>query len=68
MSTELLEEITKAKQTSNMLNAEVRQAHKLAIRENPILEIALRDVMFEAVKIQIRLAEIEAALNEKGTK
>jgi hypothetical protein len=57
-----LEAITKATQCSDLLVSDIREAHKLACQENPLLEILLRDLIGEAVKINRRLAELEGCL------
>ena len=59
---EILETLVKAKQTAFTLVGEIRWAQKQACQDNPVLEILLRDLIGDAVKLQNRLAEIEAAL------
>jgi hypothetical protein len=60
MNPQHLETITKAKQTANLLNGDIREAHKRACQDDPVLEILLRELIGDAVKMQNRLAEIEA--------
>ena len=54
-----LEAITKAAQCADLLLSDIRDAHKLACRDNPLLEILLRELLGDAVKIKNRLAELE---------
>ena len=57
-----LEAIVKAAQCADLLTSDVREAHKLACLGNPVLEIALRELIAEAARIKNRLAELEACL------
>jgi hypothetical protein len=56
------EAITKAVQCSDLLVSDVRQAHRLACDDNLLLELVLRELIADAVRINRRLAEIETAL------
>jgi hypothetical protein len=56
------EAIVKATQCSDLLTTDIRQAHSLACRENPLLEVILREIIGDAVRINRRLAELEACL------
>ncbi len=56
------EAIAKATQCSDLLISDIREAHKLACQGNPLLEILLRDLIGESVKINRRLAELEGCL------
>ena len=57
-----MESIVKAVQTSDLLTGDIRETHKLACRENPLLEIVLRELIGESVRINRRLAEIQGCL------
>jgi hypothetical protein len=61
MKPPLLETITKAAQTADLLASDIREAHSQACGENPALEILLRDLIADAMKVRNRLAEIEAS-------
>ena len=54
--------ITKATQCSDLLASDIRAAHRLACKGNPLLEIALRELIADAVRINRKLAEIEGCL------
>jgi len=62
MNSPLLETITKAAQTADMLANDIREAHGQACDENLVLEILLRDLIGDSMKLRNRLAEIEACL------
>lgn len=57
-----LEAIVKATQCSDLLVSDIRTAHRLACQDNPLLEIVLRELIAEAVRINRRLAEIEGCI------
>ncbi len=59
-----LEEVLKASQAANMLVSDLRQAHKAAIRENPLLEVVLVDLLTQSIELERKLKGIDAALNE----
>jgi hypothetical protein len=61
MLSPLLDTVTKAAQTSDLLASHVREAHSQACGENPALEILLRDLIADAMKVRNRLAEIETS-------
>lgn len=56
------ESITKAAQCSDLLVSDIREAHKRACQENPLLEIMLRELIADAAKLKNRLAEVERCL------
>ena len=56
------ESVTKAAQCADLLTSDIREAHKLACRGNPLLEVLLRELIGDAAKIKNRLAEIEGCL------
>ena len=56
------EAITKAVQCSDLLVSDIRSGHKLACQDNPLLEVLLRELIADAVKINRRLAELEGCL------
>ena len=61
-----LEEVLKASQAANMLVSDLRQAHKAAIRENPLLEVVLIDLFTQALELERKLKAVDAALNTEG--
>ncbi len=60
MNPQHLETITKAAQCADLLTSDIREAHKLACQDHPVLEIILRELIGDAAKIKSRLAELEA--------
>ena len=58
-----LEEVLKASQAANMLVSDLRQAHKAAIRENPLLEVVLVDLLTQSIEMERKLKGIDDALN-----
>ena len=56
------EAITKAVQCSDLLVSDIRSAHKLACQDNPLLEVLLRELIADAVRLNRRLAELESCL------
>ena len=60
--TQQKEAITKAVQCSDLLTSDIRQAHRVACQGNPLLEIVLRELIADAVRINRRLAELEGCL------
>ena len=62
------ESITKAAQCASLLCGDIREAHKLACENNPVLEILLRDLIADGVKIKNRLEELERACTETAAK
>ena len=58
-----LEEVLKASQAANLLVSDLRQAHKAAIRENPLLEVVLLDLFTQAIELERKLKGIDLALN-----
>jgi hypothetical protein len=67
MNPRQLETITKAAQCADLLTSDIREAHKLACRENPVLEILLRELLGDAVKLDSRLAQLDAGLQEQSS-
>jgi hypothetical protein len=59
MNPQQLETITKAKQAANLLNADLREAHKQACQNSPLLAMFLREVMEDSQKVEDRLTELE---------
>ncbi len=53
------ETITKATQCADLLVSDIRDAHCHACDDDPALEILLRDLIGDAVKIKHRLSEIQ---------
>lgn len=62
-----LEEVLKASQSANLLVSDLRQAHKAAIRENPLLEVVLLDLLTQSLELERKLKGIDAALNLKDS-
>jgi hypothetical protein len=56
------EAITKAAQCAGLLVSDIRGAHRLACQDNPLLEVLLRELIADAVRLNRRLAEIEGCL------
>jgi hypothetical protein len=59
--------VRKASQTATLLVADLRQAHKIAVRENPLLELILLDLLTQAQEMERKLKGIDAALNPPVT-
>ncbi len=57
-----LEAVVKATQCSDLLVSDIRAAHSVACHKNPLLEILLRELIADAVRINRRLAEIEGGI------
>jgi hypothetical protein len=55
--------VGKASQTAALLVSDLRQAHKAAVRENPLLELLLLDLLTQAREMERRLKGIDQALN-----
>jgi len=60
--TQQLEAIAKSKQCSDLLMSDIRAAHTEACHKNPLLEILLRDLIADAVRLNRRLAEIQGGI------
>ena len=60
--TQQLESVVKATQCSDLLISDIRAAHSVACRENRLLEILLRELIADAVRINRRLAEIQGGI------
>jgi hypothetical protein len=60
-----VEEVLKASQSANLLVSDIRHAHKAAIRENPLLEVVLLDLLTQSIDLERKLKAIDQALNEK---
>ncbi len=48
--------------SSNQLVEVLRTAHSVAVQEDPLLELMLRDLLTQAVTLDRRLVELETAL------
>jgi len=59
MNPSQLESITKATQCADLLRDDIREAHELSCQDNPVLEILLRQLLGDTVRLNDRLAEIE---------
>ena len=53
------EAITKAAQCADLLTSDIRQAHKAACDDDPVLEIMLRELLSEAAKLATKLRELD---------
>lgn len=62
MDPQLHESITKAAQSADLLAGDIREAHSQACGQNPAVEILLRDLIVDAMKVRNRLTEIETCL------
>ena len=60
----MTELLTKALQTSQFLCAEVREAHKASCKDNPLLEILLRDALLQTQTAHGYLNNIAVAWKE----
>jgi hypothetical protein len=58
-----LEEVLKASLTANLLVSDLREAHKAAVRENPLLELIVLDLLEQAREMERKLKGVDAALN-----
>lgn len=56
------EAVLSASLTANLLVADVKTAHQAAVREHPLLELALRDLLTQARELERRLVELNAAV------
>ncbi len=56
------EAVTKATQCADLLVGDLREAHSVACRANPVLAILLRDLIAEAASIKNKLAELDGCL------
>ena len=63
MNPQQAETITKAAQCADLLVGDIREAHKLACQNNPAVELLLRDLIADAVKIKHRLGEIQMCIS-----
>ena len=59
-----IEEVLKASHSANLLVSDIRQAHKAAIKENPLLEISLRDLLHRAREMERELKQLDAVLTQ----
>ena len=59
MNTQQIETITKAAQCADLLVSDIREAHKRACQDEPVLEMVLLDLIADAAKIKNRLGELE---------
>ena len=64
MNTLQAETITKAAQTADLLVSDLIEASKMATTDSPALEILLRDLVSDALKIENRLNELYVRLLE----
>ncbi len=58
-----IEEVLKASLTANLLVSDLREAHKAAVRENPLLELIVLDLLEQAREMERKLKGVDAALN-----
>ena len=61
-----VEEVLKATHSANLLVSDIRQAHKAAIREDPLLEVILLDLLTQSLELERKLKAIDLALNTKS--
>lgn len=62
MNSQQREAITQAAQCAALLVSDLREAHKLACRDQPVLEMLLREILGEVARIENRLAELQSTL------
>jgi hypothetical protein len=55
---------TKAAQCAELLVSDLREAHKHACNNDPALELLLRDLIGDAMKVKNRLGELESCCIE----
>jgi len=60
-----VEAVVKATQCAELLHSDIRAAHKLACRDDNLLQILIRDLIGESVKVHLRLLEIQNLMIEK---
>lgn len=60
MNPQLLENLTKSKQSANLLKQDIQSAMRIAFEADPVLEVLLRERFAEAVELENNLAEIES--------
>jgi hypothetical protein len=54
--------VQRAAFSSNQLVEVLRTAHSVAVQEDPLLELLMRDLLAQAVALDRRLIELETAL------
>lgn len=60
-----VEAVIKATQCAELLHNDIRAGHKLACRDDHLLQILLRDLIDESVKVHLRLLEIQNLMLDK---
>jgi len=63
MNKDLFEKLTMAADSSSCLTRDLREAQRLACDKDPMVEILLRDLLGDAVKIRNRLEQIESCFH-----
>jgi hypothetical protein len=51
--------VTKAAQCSDLLLSDIREAHSVACQKNYLMELLLREILTDAVRLKQRLADID---------
>ena len=51
--------VTKASQCSDLLLSDIREAHSVACQKNYLMELLLREIITDAVRLKQRLADID---------
>ena len=64
MNKGLRESITKSAGDSSFLDEDLREAHRKACDDHPILAILLRELLGDAARIKTRLEELETVVQE----
>lgn len=59
------EAVLSASQTARQLLSDVHEAHKKAIKSDPLLMVALRDVLIQVADVDRKLSELASILEGK---
>jgi hypothetical protein len=51
--------VTKATQCSDLLLSDIREAHSVACQKNYLMELLLREIITDAVRLKQRLSDID---------
>ena len=64
MHPQQLESLTKAGQCADLLASDIREAHRLARRDQPVLAILLWELLGEVNQVRSRLAELQSTADD----
>lgn len=59
------ETVLSASQTARQLLSDMHEAQKKAVKTNPLLVVALRDILVQVVEVDRRLSELDSILEGK---